>query len=837
MKYKVYIIYRREDAIFMDAVYNILSDYIDEDKIFVDTKSIYITNEPIDKIKKEALYSSENIVICINKFSFSRETDDWFYKEIDTALKIQGEGNVNLIPVINIRPDFSQTRYKMLSCYQGVDYSKMGGKQFRERLLEMVGINKNAAPTIIKNISIPENLVMRRDMLDKLDSEFKCHNCVVVSGIGGSGKTSLAYLYAKEQKFHNVAWVTVNGTIEDTFVDKIAEMLYYGEELENFMQNQNKRVKLAIVKNKLSDIKGKNLLVFDINTNNEEIKEEIETQIYKYLPSDNWKTLILTRTVARNQHWFASITMDRMTEDDAKELFTKNWTRTKIDFSQNQLAEITKELYYHPLLIEQTAIVFSKGHEKTADEIITKIKENSKISNPRIKKILSSLVIQDKAAHSLYDYLNLTRPNLNDDEIKFLACFITWPEEPIDYEVIETLLPDNEDILNSLVEKGILYHYNNDQYSIHSLMADVLREHINIKDFDYTEYFDNIQYFLADDEKNVTLHKYSKYIASSFINYGLCNSITLFRDFLYALCNVNDVILYNLSEPEFSNIVKKLEENSEPYQTAGLYHAVARVEEFKSNLSDAKSNYEKALEIMESVEENEVTMQSKGTYLYNLANLEEYLGYTDSAKKHYEETLAIIRILPKMPQYLYSLATTLHSLADLEQNLGDTDSAKNHYKETLKIIKILPKTPQYLYSLATTLHSLADLEQNLGDTYSAKNHYEETLKIIKILPETPQYLYSLATILNNLADLEENIGDTESAKKHFEESLETYRKLPETPQYFINFAATLGAYAMLEESLGDTDSAKKHFEEAVEISRQLNNERYINFFEERLSKL
>ena len=734
MEYKIFISYRREDKVFKDRIFEILSNYIDEKKIFVDKKDLYLMPNKWFETIKESLMSSEYIVICLDKSSYARNLDkdqkDWYYEEIDLALKRQKqEGKTRIVLAINNRPNFDKgkERDKELAELQDVCYNSSSQEEFKKHLLEIVAVDINVVPqrnTVINNITIPQNLITRRDLLDKLDKEFESHKCIVISGIGGSGKTSLAYLYAKEQNFDNKVLVTVNGTIEDALLEKMTALLYKEEdERKKFMQNADKQVKLEIIKHKLSDIQGNNLLILDINTNNEEVKHEIETQIHQYTPADNWKTLVLTRTNPINSNRFTTIKMEKMTDEDAKFLFTKNWSRTQIEFSQEQLSEITKELFHHPLLIEQTAMVFSKGHERTADEIIIKIKESSKIDNPRTKKIVSGLAVEGKEQQDIYTYLiNLCNiEKLSADEIQFLACFVTWPNEPIDYEVIDALLPGTNDQLDSLEDKGILSRNNIDQYYIHSLLADVLREQININEFDYTEYFDNIQKFLADYEKRVNLHKYSKYIASSFINYGLCNDIILFRGFLNQLCNNNDVILYNLPEPEFTVIVNKLEENVEPFQVAELYNAVARAEEFKNNLSDAKSHYEMALGTLDGVEENEETLYLKGAFLSNLAMLEEDLGDTESAKKHYEESLEISRKLPETPLYLDRLATTLHNFASLEEKIGDTNSAKMHYEESLEINRELPETPQYLDSLATTLHNFASLEEKIGDNDSAKN--------------------------------------------------------------------------------------------------------------------
>ena len=861
MAYEYFISYRRKTGGENQArqVAEILSKYVGKDKVFYDRESMREGNDWSEQIDA-ALDTAKHFVLLVNEASADEDQSNnkgGYWYEIETALNLNKE--ITLIEYDKKSYEEITTKYTSLKRVQKVTFNGEYNFAFEERLCNHFGFvyqKPSSAPTVINNISIPENLVTRRDMLDKLDHEFNSHQCVVISGIGGSGKTSLAYLYTKEHNFNNVAWVIVNGKIEEVFVDRIAGLLFKKEDYEGFTRINDKQTKLDIIKSELSKIEGKNLLVFDINTNNEAIKQEIETKINNYLPSGSWKTLVLTRTVAENPSRFSTIKMDRMAADDAQKLFLNNWTRTKIVFSQDQLAEITKELYYHPLLIEQTAIVFSKGYEKSAEEIISKIIDNSKVKNEHAQETLKGLAAEGKEEQKIYTYLiNLCNiKKLSKKEIIFLACFVTWPEEPVDYDVIYTLLRQRDSFLKkifrrffkfkqigkkdiplqSLVEKGIISRNDADQYSIHSLMADVIREQINIKEFDYSEYLDNIDKILDDVYKSVALHNYSKCIASSFINYGICGHIVLFCHFLNQLLANNDVILYQLPMPELYHLANEFEKNAEPYDLARLYNSIARVEEFKNNLDDAKMHYEKALEVIESAEENDETLNSKGSYLQNLAMLEGNLDDTDSAKKHYVEAVEIKRKLPETPKYLNSLANTLGNFAKLEKKLGETDSAKKHLEEAIEIFKKLPETPDYLDSLASAINNLALLEKNLGETDSAKTHYEEAVEVnrkLLELTETPQYLDGLATSLNNLAMLEEKLGETDSAKKHFEEAVEIYRQLPETPVYLKHLANSLAGLAKVEAKLDDINSAKMHFEEGLEISRKIKNEEYIDFFE------
>ncbi len=870
MAYEYFISYRRKSGGENQArqVAEILSKYVGEDKVFYDRVSMREGNwrEQIN----DALQSAEHFVLLVNEASAAEDQSNnigGYRYEIEYALNSEKLKNNRITIIAYDNESFKAItkEFSKLGNAQKVTYYGEYAKNFEERLCDHFGFEyqkPSSAQTVINNISYPENLIPRRDMLNKLDKEFKSHKCVVVSGIGGSGKTSLAYLYAKEQNFNNIAWVIVNGKIEDVFVDKIAGLLFSKEDYEGFSRISETTQKLDFIKSELSKIEGNNLLVFDINTNNEAIKQEIETRINNYLPSGSWKTLVLTRTVAENPSRFSPIKMDKMAADDAKELFLNNWKRTKIVFSQDQLAEITKELYYHPLLIEQTAIVFSKGHEKSADEIISKIKDNSKVKNEHAQETLKGLAAEGKEEQKIYTYLiNLCNiKKLSKKEIIFLACFVTWPEEPVDYDVIYTLLRQRDSFLKkifrrffkfkqigkkdiplqSLVEKGIISRNDADQFSIHSLMADVIREQINIREFDYSEYLDNVRNILRDDIKKVTLHRYSKCIASSFINYGICGRIVLFCNFLNYLRTNNDVILYQLPMPELYHLANAFEKDAEPDDLAGLYNSIARVEMFKNNLDDAKTHYKKALEVIEGAEENEEILYLKGGVLQNLAKLEVNLDDTDSAKKHYEEAVEIFGKLPKTPKYLISLATTLGNLANLEEKLGKTDSAKKHWQETIEIEKKLPETPNYLDLLSSAINNLAALEEKLGDTDSAKTHFEEAVEVkrkLLELTETPMYLDSLATSLANLAVLEKKLGETDSAKMHFEEAVEIERQLPETPEYVDNLTNYLAGLAKVEAKLDDINSAKMHYEEGLEISRRSGNEEDIKFFEYVLSLL
>lgn len=162
-RYKVFISYRRKDLAFKDVVYNILKDAFGENSIFLDQKDLFCEpNQWADSLNN-ALCSSEYIVVCINDETFNRETvngkTDWYYKEIEIALERQKEeGTIRIIPVINNRPNFDETKFPMLAELQDVCYQSLGEQKFRENLLKMVGYDckiedkENNETTITNNV-------------------------------------------------------------------------------------------------------------------------------------------------------------------------------------------------------------------------------------------------------------------------------------------------------------------------------------------------------------------------------------------------------------------------------------------------------------------------------------------------------------------------------------------------------------------------------------------------------------------------------------------------------------------------------------------------------------
>ena len=439
--------------------------------------------------------------------------------------------------------------------------------------------SSNTHTSLPKSPILPPCPAVQRDsMLKKIDEGFKEKQCVVISGIGGSGKTSLAYSYIYTKLIEHYIWVSIDNSLETEIPTKIAKYLNESaanlEDLQTILNNINT---------------NNNLLVIDIKGNSSKIKTEIEDDIYKYFLNEKWRILVLTRTHPLNYQYFITKEMDILTDDEAEKMFMyyfkmKQNNNQRIESIEQYVNYITKELYYHPLLIAATAFYYAKKSLfQNIMEIYDELKEN-KINNKHTGVKLTGLIKNDnKGDLLLYDYLiNICNiKDNNPEEKELLGYFITWPNEPIDMDIIKKLHPNfKESALDTLEARGILFRNNDDTYTIPSLITDVLREQIKQDKIDYTNYLKNIKNELNKNEKidDLTL----KCIINSIFNNK---------------CNINEQIdiLHCILPKDNNNILKNYSNKiNNLYRT--LTSQLKLLEVVKNKIDNSKSESHTDLE-------------------------------------------------------------------------------------------------------------------------------------------------------------------------------------------------------------------------------------------------
>ena len=634
-------------------------------------------------------------------------------------------------------------------------------------------------------LSVPDGLMQREDEEGNLFNLISKNRIVNLVGVGGSGKSSLAYLCLNRHKndFNEISFVVVNNNIKDDIVDQLNKTL----KLE-FEEDAYTKIITFLQENYQSD--KPNLLALDINETADKDKttEYINEILQDTAYLAGWKILILSRESVETRNRIKTHNLnDKGDFNFLKQLFLEKAGARYSEFSD--FAGLFNVIYYNPLLAEQLGWYLNSYPKTVTLDDIKKILYGS--LGKQEMQGMSAAQRHDENVNTFLKNL-IVYDNLEENEQKLLRHFVLWQSEYIEYDVIADLLKgvfESEDelinTLTSLSKRSILTTNNEDtlSYKLHGLLANSLREQIKIENEDYDEYLWNIYRIIA--------YGYYKFVPFvDCIGNSLCE---------YDITN-NNATLHNVALKYYNS--------------------------WKANYSEKL--YNKAIKIclkkLTSDKDN-ATYQNDLASAYNcLAILQKnHLRDYDSAKANYEKAIAIRKQLPKdNPQYQNDLANTYNNLANLQKdNLGEYELSKSNYEKAITIRVQLPKdNPEYQNDLANTYNDLAILQRkHLGDYDSAKANYEKAIEIGEQLPkDNPEYQNDLANAYNNLAILLNKQKKYESAELNINSAIAIHQRLSNlNPHFLVDFLGSKVILASIYKSRGNPSSIRKTMEILFEI--------------------
>ncbi len=807
--YDYFISYRRAGGGALAARYvkTILCKY--GKKVFLD----------VDDIKKgeykpqiySAIENSTDFILILNEESWREKVKiDVYYEEIIRITKQDGD----IIPIEfakdvlkNVPGILSLKILKDIGSFEKISYNHEDYFLFEEKLCDKLGLTYSPDSKIkqLHHFSMPfeieeGELVKRDKKVREICDEIVKHRIYNLVGIGGCGKTTLTYLLADQYKnlFDNIAYVVVNGNIKEDFVAQINATLKFDFE-QNIPIDDKYNALISFMDQYQT---GNNLLILDVNETAD--KKAIEDYAKKLknnnLPTNKiypngWNILILSREKFGDFH--NENISDEKDNDFLKELFLKKADKNEDDFDDyDGLFELIK---YSPLLAEQLGIYFECQPIPSLEEI-----------KGILYGDLRDEEIQGTNAHNreertlicflknLIDYQEFT-----DDEKTVLRHFVLWKSEYISLDIISDLLKDTCHNLNkalgSLAKRSIFDYDQKGKtayYKLHGLLADSLREQIELEEQYYIRYFVNI----------IRIRNYN------------------FRKFLpYADCIGN-----SLCEYEIATDVSFLNDTAVKFRQT-----------WKTDY--AQKLYDKCIKITNQkleAEPKNIDYLEDLSYAYNnLALLQEdQLNDYKSAEENYhnaiktEERIIKISVTPK---YLNVLATCYNNLACLQQDhLNDPKSAETNYKKAIEILEKITKTSdnaKYLYVLESTYYNLAMLQKNsLNDYASTETNCNEAITIgeeIRKISNNPEYLSALSTAYIVLANLQKKRNDNDVAKLNYDNAIEILENIKDTNlEYFVNWMLAKDNLADLYIAIGKPTEAQKIEDEIKPIAEGLLEE-------------
>ena len=748
-----------------------------------------------------------------------------FYKFFNVRKqKLIKQQNEGIIPLVDVEEkavgadffiDDLKDVYKYLAKYNYGDLSKLRENNYAiiidqlKRFLQQqsgsiiiiqptqIVINENTKKAF--TFSIPDGLLLRDKEANNLFNRITNNHLFNLYGVGGSGKSSLAYLMMQKHKndFNEIAYVVVNNNIKEEIVTQLNETLYI-----RFKEGEDKYTQLvSYLENSFKSTKP-NLLVLDINELTDENKDYAKN-INKLCPK-NWKVLIISRENIDASEIMEKEDLNQKQDIEfLKELFLKRAGERYKGFKD--LSKLFATLFYNPLLAEQLGFHLAKLPETKTLKEIQELVYGKNFKNKEVKGFAK---LTNENNSTIIRFLSnlISYDNLGYNEKELLRHFVLWPVDFINYKVIKGLLEGvfefDEDLgetLGKLSDRAILMTKISEDssysYKLHGLLAESLRGQIDVSKQDYSKYLDNI-------EKIIDYRYYDFLPYADCIGNSLCeNDIT---DDFNILNNVG-FKFYDIWKTDY-----------------------------------AKRLFEKAITILSIKIE---IFSNSAYYRYNLAivytNLallqKNQLNDYESAETNYKWAIGIIKwfldnnipVYVDNPEFQDFMASVYNNLASLQKNvLNDYISAEINYGWAILIRKDLPKkNHKYQDSLATVYCNLANLQKNISNDYrSAETNYNRAIEIGEQLPKAnSEYQYWLANAYGNLADLQKDYRiDNKSAETNYKKEIEIKEQLPKNPAYQDGLASAYNGFAVFQQyDLYDNESAEAYFKKAIETEEPL----------------
>ena len=705
-----------------------------------------------------------------------------------------------------------------------------------------------------------KKLIGRKDILEQLHKMLtKNKSAILMNGIGGIGKTTVALAYCNTEKYHkeyqNIVWVTLTQSLKESiinaFIDKDIDFKY--NEKEDTDKNFNHLL------NTLRNITGNNLLVLD-NANND--KEIIENK--QSLEDTNWKILLTTRCLLDYEY---TIQVDKLSEEDAVDLFLQYCKVEDIETLKKLLFHID----YHTLLTELLAKTLKRSPLLDINKLYEIIKSQD-ISAPRIKKEIpiGAHAEYRKAAkkeEELYTYILsiFELEYMSEKENEYLRYFSILPSVEISiidlykfFGISDEIEIEFEKTLNSLVQKGWILE-NNKTYKMHQLIQAVVREKLqpdteNCKDIIVT--FANLLNY--EPHESPLSRKELVPFAENIMNsvYNKKNEQQILTNNLATLANnfalrYQDLGIYEKAleyQEKSITIYEKVLDREHPffavsynnisitYRNLGNYYKALEFQEksiaiFEKvlepnhpNLATSYNNiavtyrdlgdYEKALEyqiksiyirekVLDANHPNMAISYNNIALTYNsLGNYEKALIYQNKNIEIFEKILA-----PDHPD----LATSYNNIAVTYRDLGDYEKALEYQIKSIYIReKVLDANHP---NMAISYNNIALTYNSLGNYEKALIYQKKNIEIFeKILaPDHPD----LATSYNNIAETYMFLGNYEKGLEYQEKSITIREKVldPEHPSLATSYNNISSTYYVMKEY----KQAKYYIDKAVEI--------------------
>ncbi|MEO1714690.1 MAG: NB-ARC domain-containing protein, partial [Bacteroidota bacterium] len=321
---------------------------------------------------------------------------------------------------------------------------------------------------------LSETLIGRGEDLDRLKEKLaSAGRVVVVNGMGGIGKTSLAAQYVQESlaTWKHLAWIEQS----DSFVLAMQTQANLANNLGIELSGEPEK-DVAMVLNGLSNLAGPSLLVID------NAEGDIEPYL-KQLPRENWTVLLTSRERLAKTELFP---LDFLEKESAIQLFQ---THYDLDPAPGTIERIVELVQAHTLTLEVLAKTAQNLEIQPLQKLVNLLEEKGLAIG---KPVDFSAVehYQGQNVQRLFPYLEaiFTLPDFRETELHLLKQFLVLPPELYTWDFLQKALGLVEEepkdtylfALKRLVKLGWI-NYSSEGYQMHRVIQEVLKKQHTIE--------------------------------------------------------------------------------------------------------------------------------------------------------------------------------------------------------------------------------------------------------------------------------------------------------------------------------------------------------------------
>lgn len=619
-------------------------------------------------------------------------------------------------------------------------YRHWVGQQFLEEILREVhqktltnqaGVLRRGADSSLA----ANNLFRGRELeLDQIRNAFQNRKDVVLTGLGGMGKTELAIQFSKDKSNADVYFLTYRGSFQETVARGIIEGI---PEYANQKLSMEEAYTVAL--NRLMACKREDLLILDnVDAPNHGLNE-----VLRELHGLPMRTLVTTRYEADNAIEVGALFLEELENifDDYRAPVTR----------EDRLALI-EAVDRHTLSVSLIARTLRCGRVK-ADVILEALKNQSlkETRLPLIDTDYPGVEKQKKLYGHLLAVFRVTE--MSPKEKRVMRAAVLLPDGGIGSELFQRALDDEEgEALFSLAQNGWV-KWSKDIVAIHPVIRLVCWEELNPTD-------ENCHAFLNAVGKTYDQTKYD-HIRFRQIAELYSKAADKLEGFGGVWANRAGQLWFELGDYrralEYnSRSVSQMEENPDPLLLATAYNNLGMAYGYLGQHEDALVFIQKALKLWE--------VHLTPDHL-SLAVAYSNLGMTHGNLGEFEEELECcvkaLAIKKKYyPQDHPSMAKVYNNIGVAYGHLGDYQKDLEYGLKALDIRRDTLSEQHPL--LGASYNNVGLAYMNLGDLEKAM----EYLTIAKEIREN-----SLPSLHTDIAQSYNNIGEVYVRLDQFHEAL------------------------------------------------------------------